>query len=199
MDQNLLAALAWQIDLGADEAICDTPIDRFEEPVEAPKLKITPQSNIQPVKEMPAVVEQSAPEVARLLAEKCATLEDLRNAIGTFELCALKKGARNTVFADGQPSARVMVIGEAPGRDEDRIGRPFVGEAGQLLDKMFSAIGMGRDHMGETALYITNVMPWRPPQNRDPSQDEIQMMMPLVVVSTCCCHTARCTSNGAIQ
>ncbi|MEM7240752.1 MAG: uracil-DNA glycosylase [Pseudomonadota bacterium] len=179
-DQTALAMLQWQIELGATEAICETPIDRYSEPAVAPKLKLTPNSNIQPVTEMPAIVEQSAPEVATLLAAKCDSLDALRNAIGTFELCALKKGARHTVFSDGQPSARVMVIGEAPGREEDRQGKPFVGEAGQLLDKMFGAIGMGRDHMGDTALYITNVMPWRPPQNRDPSLDEIQMMMPFL-------------------
>ena len=180
VDQTALAMLQWQIELGATEAICETPIDRYSEPAVAPKLKITPNSNIQPVTEMPSIVEQSAPEVASLMAAKCESLEDLRNAIGTFELCALKKGARHTVFSDGQPSARVMVIGEAPGREEDRQGKPFVGEAGQLLDKMFGAVGMGRDHVGETALYITNVMPWRPPQNRDPSLDEIQMMMPFL-------------------
>jgi len=180
VDQTALAMLQWQIELGATEAICETPIDRYSEPAVAPKLKTTPNSNIQPVTEMPSIVEQSAPEVASLMAAKCESLEDLRNAIGTFELCALKKGARHTVFSDGQPSARVMVIGEAPGREEDRQGKPFVGEAGQLLDKMFGAVGMGRDHVGETALYITNVMPWRPPQNRDPSLDEIQMMMPFL-------------------
>ena len=180
IDQTALAALAWQIELGADEAICDAPINRFEEPVEAPKLKLTPQSNIAPITEMPPVIEQSAPQVAELLAAKCDSLDALRDAMATFELCALKKGARHTVFSDGQPTARVMVIGEAPGREEDRQGKPFVGEAGLLLDKMFSAIGMGRDHMGDTALYITNVMPWRPPQNRDPNPDEIQIMMPFL-------------------
>ena len=180
IDQSALAALEWQIEMGATEAICERPINRYEEPVKAPKLKITPESNIQPVTEMPPVIEQSAPEVAGLLAAQCDSLEALKDAIGTFELCALKKGARHTVFSDGQPSARVMVIGEAPGREEDRQGKPFVGDAGQLLDKMFNAIGLGRDHMGDTALYITNVMPWRPPQNRDPSLEEIQMMLPFL-------------------
>lgn len=82
-----------------------------------------------------------------------------------FDGCELKKGARNTVISDGNPAARVMIIGEAPGRDEDIEGRPFVGRAGQLLDKMFAAIGMGRDvPLSKDAVYITNVMPWRPPQ-----------------------------------
>jgi uracil-DNA glycosylase len=96
-----------------------------------------------------------------------------------FEHCELKRGARNMVFSDGTPGARVMIVGEAPGRDEDREGRPFVGRAGQLLDKMLAAIDMGRSH--ETApVYITNVLPWRPPQNRDPKPDEIAMMKPFL-------------------
>jgi uracil-DNA glycosylase len=93
----------------------------------------------------------------------------------------LKKGARNLVFADGNPAARVMIVGEAPGRDEDLQGLPFVGKAGQLLDRMFEAIGMGRASPdAERALYITNVLPWRPPENRDPSPEEIAMMLPFL-------------------
>ena len=98
-----------------------------------------------------------------------------------FEHCELKRGARNLVFADGQPNARVMIIGEAPGRDEDIQGKPFVGRAGQLLDKMFAAIGMERTSPdAEAALYITNVLPWRPPQNRDPKPEEVAMLLPFV-------------------
>jgi DNA polymerase len=85
------------------------------------------------------------------------------------------------VFADGNPRARVLILGEAPGRDEDQEGRPFVGQAGQLLDRMFAAIGLGRTSADpETALYITNVLPWRPPQNRDPEPEEIAMLRPFV-------------------
>ena len=95
--------------------------------------------------------------------------------------CELKKGARNTVFSDGNPAARVLVLGEAPGADEDREGRPFVGKAGQLLDRMFAAIGLSRTSPNaEASLYITNVMPWRPPGNRDPEPGEIAMMQPFV-------------------
>ena len=98
-----------------------------------------------------------------------------------FDHCDLKKGARNTVFADGNPAARVLILGEAPGADEDREGRPFVGRAGQLLDKMFAAIGLSRTSPdAATALYITNVLPWRPPGNRDPEPVEIAMMLPFV-------------------
>ena len=98
-----------------------------------------------------------------------------------FELCELKRGARQLVFSDGQAKARVMIIGEAPGRDEDIQGKPFVGRAGQLLDLMFSHIGLSRQGPdAETALYITNVLPWRPPQNRDPEPNEIAMMLPFL-------------------
>ena len=90
-------------------------------------------------------------------------------------------GARNTVFADGKPAARVMIIGEAPGRDEDQKGLPFVGRAGHLLDKMFAAIGLSRQSPdAEAALYITNVLPWRPPGNRDPEPAEIAQMLPFL-------------------
>ena len=98
-----------------------------------------------------------------------------------FEGCALKQGARNLVFADGDPRARVMVIGEAPGREEDREGLPFVGRSGQLLDRMLAAIGLSRRAEDPRAgAYITNVLPWRPPQNRDPSGDEAAKMLPFL-------------------
>ncbi len=109
------------------------------------------------------------------------TLENLNKAIAAFPHCELRDGARNTVFADGNPVARVMVIGEAPGRDEDLQGKPFVGRAGQLLDRMFDAIGMSRTETDpKRALYITNILPWRPPGNRDPKPEEMGMMLPFI-------------------
>ena len=173
-----LAALAWQVDAGADEAIGDAPVNRYELAAEAPK----------PVAARPAMQEVAAPltgvdpvEVARSAAERAITLGQLRAAIAGFDLCDLKKGARNTVFADGNPKARVLILGEAPDADEDREGRPFVGRAGQLLDRMFAAIGLSRTSPdAATALYITNVLPWRPPGNRDPEPGEIAMMLPFV-------------------
>ena len=180
-----LTALDWQIELGADEAIGDTPINRYEQavkPAKGPVPKTGPSSNIKPVDVMPTIpqVQESSEDIALILASRCTDLETLRNAMATFDLCALKKGARNLVFSDGNPAARIMIIGEAPGRDEDQIGKPFVGRAGQLLDKMFAAIDMDRKAEGNGALYITNVMPWRPPQNRDPSPEEIAMMLPFL-------------------
>jgi DNA polymerase len=168
------ALLEWQIELGATEAICDAPVNRYELPdktaVAAPKAALATapvQVAVDPVAE------------AESLAAGAADLESLRAALAGYEHCSLKRGARNLVFSDGQAQAPVMIVGEAPGRDEDREGRPFVGRAGQLLDRMLAAIDMGRDH-ATRPVYISNVVPWRPPQNRDPSADEIAMMRPFI-------------------
>ncbi|MCV2874067.1 uracil-DNA glycosylase [Defluviimonas sp. WL0050] len=168
------AALEWQMELGADEPIGDLPVNRYEAVAEVPKPSAAPA----PVAE---VAEVDPVEVARQAAASASGLESLAAIQSAYEHCEIRKGARNFVFADGNPEARVMILGEAPGRDEDLEGRPFVGRAGQLLDRMFAAIGLARTahHAGE-ALYITNVMPWRPPQNRDPEPDEIAMMLPFV-------------------
>lgn len=187
-----LAALAWQHDLGATEAMGDAPVNRYELGDAAPRAAAAAAPGGAP--EQPGRTRADAPvtavaavagpdpvEVAREAAARAGTLEELRAALEAFALCELKRGAKTTVFADGQPGARVMVIGEAPGRDEDIAGRPFVGRAGQLLDRMFAAIGMGRQSPDPAlALYITNVMPWRPPQNRDPAPEEIAMMQPFL-------------------
>ncbi|MEM9580930.1 MAG: uracil-DNA glycosylase, partial [Pseudomonadota bacterium] len=128
----------------------------------------------------PAPVRQPAEidavQVARQMASGAENLEQLKATMGAFQHCELKRGARNLVFADGVAGADLMIIGEAPGRDEDREGRPFVGRAGQLLDKMLAAIQLSRSEN----VYITNVLPWRPPQNRDPKPDEIAMMLPFL-------------------
>ncbi len=167
------AALEWQMELGADEPIGDLPVNRYEVAAEVPK----PAAVVEPV----AAAEADPVEVARQAAAAATGLESLAEIQSAYEHCEIRKGARNFVFADGNPEARVMILGEAPGRDEDREGRPFVGRAGQLLDRMFSAIGLARTaHHADEALYITNVMPWRPPQNRDPEPDEIAMMLPFV-------------------
>ena len=113
---------------------------------------------------------------AMAAAAAANTLAELKAALEAFEGCALKRGATNTVFADGTPAGGVMFIGEAPGRDEDRIGKPFVGKAGQLLDKMLASIGLSR----ATNCYITNVINWRPPDNRDPTPEEAAMCLPFL-------------------
>lgn len=175
-----LAALAWQVDLGVDEVIGDHAIDRYELPETTKPAPVSPRAAA------PAPVFVEAPkidpvEVARSIAARATSLDALRDGLASFDLCDLKKGARNAVFADGNPAARVLILGEAPGLEEDREGRPFVGRAGQLLDRMFAAIGLSRTSPDpEASLYITNVMPWRPPGNRDPEPAEIAMMRPFV-------------------
>lgn len=173
------ALLEWQIELGAAEAISETPVNRYEIPEKAPKPAAeaakAPQVIVPEKKE-------DASEIALKLAQSAGSLEALREALDGFELCDLKRGARNLVFSDGNPKARVMIIGEAPGRDEDIQGKPFVGRSGQLLDKMFAAIGLDRTSPdAEHALYITNPIPWRPPENRDPTPAEIAMLKPFLI------------------
>ncbi|MBO9478409.1 uracil-DNA glycosylase [Shimia sp. R11_0] len=173
------ALLEWQVELGATEAILDAPFNRYEAPKETPKAK----KAARPPTDAPAVPQPALDPVAeaKSAVKPVKTLEELRGAMHAFEHCQLKKGARNLVFSDGNPAARVMIIGEAPGREEDRIGKPFVGPAGQLLDRMFEAIDMGREvPLSKDAIYITNVLPWRPPQNRDPKPDEIAMLKPFL-------------------
>lgn len=167
--QAARALLEWQMELGASEAIGDVPVDRYglADKVVAPKPAAVPV----------VVAEKVDPvAVAEAAARGAGSLAALRDALAAYELCELKKGARQLVFCDGAAGSRVMIIGEAPGRDEDREGRPFVGRAGQLLDRMLEAIDLSRDN----SVYITNVVPWRPPQNREPLPGEIAMMMPFL-------------------
>jgi len=174
------ALLEWQIEMGADEAIEDAPVDRYALPETAkPAAVAKPAGQAAAPVAPPAVVrpaEQDPVDVARAAAAAAGSLQELRAALAAFEHCELKKGARNLVFADGAEGAPVMIIGEAPGRDEDREGRPFVGRAGQLLDRMLAAVGLSRAEN----VYITNVLPWRPPQNREPRPDEIAMLKPFL-------------------
>ena len=187
------AALTWQIDCGVDDFILDEPLDRFALP-EARAVEVrAPAAPERPASAPPGAPRPAAyappPERPKIdpvveatqAAARAKTLEALRAEIEAFSHCELKQGARTTVFADGNPKARVLILGEAPGRDEDQEGRPFVGRAGQLLDLMFAAIGLSRTSVdAETAFYITNVLPWRPPGNRDPEPGEIAMMRPFV-------------------
>lgn len=179
-----LAALAWQVDLGLTDISAESPLNRYAlpEPLKAPPpAPIVAAPKPAPPPEPEAPNPEAAIFEARAAASRCETLEALRAALAAYDHCELKRGARNLVFADGNPKALVLILGEAPGVEEDREGRPFVGRAGQLLDKMFAAIGLSRTSADpETALYITNTLPWRPPQNRDPSLDEIAMMRPFV-------------------
>ncbi len=178
-----LAALEWQLELGADEAIGEAPVDRFASEAQAraapgPGRRPVAARAQEPAPALPAPAEIST----EALAAACGDLPSLRAALAAFEGCALKKGAKTLVFSDGHPGARVMIVGEAPGREEDMAGLPFVGRSGQLLDRMLAAVGLSRRAEDPAAaVYITNVLPWRPPANRDPSSDEVAMLRPFLM------------------
>src|ERR1700722_13273091 len=188
-----LALLEWQIEMGADEAIGDTVIDRLASPApvaleQKPAPTPAPRaaasrpaaSFATPTTAAPprALTESAAEPVqsARALAAQAMTIEALAALVAGFDACPLKRTATNTVFADGNPAAPVMIIGEAPGADEDRLGKPFVGRAGQLLDRMLAGIGLDR-----SGVQITNVIYWRPPGNRKPATAEIASCLPFVL------------------
>jgi len=192
-DLDPLSALAWLVDAGADEAIGNEPVNRL-----TAKQSVKPTDFLQPVKPAATSTEPRAPRpmptvaprpkapasaiagdaigAAQDVAGRATTLAELKAAMEAFDGCTLKKNATNTVFADGVPNHRIMVIGEAPGRDEDKIGKPFVGRAGQLLDKMLAAIQLDRTKNA----YITNVINWRPPDNRDPTPEEAAVCLPFL-------------------
>lgn len=189
-DPAILAALAWQIELGADEAIAEAPIDRFAENRPGQASATPAKRPTGPVPRGPDLTAgatadaRPGPDVpdAVALARSAETLEDLAEALRAWPGSPLREGARSFVFCDGTPQARVMVIGEAPGAEEDRQGKPFVGRAGQLLDRMLGAIGLSRTAPApEQAVYITNMLPWRPPGNRTPSEQEAQAFLPFVL------------------
>jgi uracil-DNA glycosylase len=203
------AMLKWLADMGADEAMDANPVDRFTvvpEPFSLPQREAAPAARpaATPAKPAPpplrhaiettqrtvtAVPVSDAANSARALAAGCNSIEELRTAVLNFEGCVLKQTAKHTVFADGNPDAPVMLIGEAPGKDEDLQGLPFVGRSGVLLDRMLASIGLSR----KDNAYITNVIFWRPPGNRTPTADEaamcaaflkrhIELMKPKVIV-----------------
>lgn len=173
----LLDALRFQYELGADEAMGETPLNRFTD-LAAPAVIVPPATAAPPaaVVSMPA----AAGEDPASLAAACVDLAALRAAMDAWP-SPLREGAQHLVFADGNPQARVMIIGEAPGRDEDAIGKPFVGRSGQLLDRMLAAIGLDRAATDPTkAAYITNIIPWRPLANRTPGPDEVLPFLPFL-------------------
>ena len=186
-------ALRWLVDMGADEAIGNDPVNRYEERQSAPTASqdatqaSPPAPKQQPAAPRPAVA--AAPDLiapsqgaqdARDAAASATTLEELRARLDDFEGCALKFTATNTVFSDGHPDAHVMFVGEAPGVEEDRQGKPFVGASGKLLDRMLQSIGLSRDDHGAEGAYISNVLFWRPPGNRSPTTAEIAACMPFI-------------------
>lgn len=180
----LLAALAQQVDAGVFDTIEDAPADRFAASAAAAEAARARAEAPAPGKKTRIQRPQEpdpAPKVAAELAAAAADLPALLAAVQGFDRCALRQGAKSTVFADGTPGARVMIVGEAPGRDEDREGKPFVGRSGGLLDRMMAAIKLSRDAAEpKDAVYITNLSPWRPLENRQPSGDEAAMLVPFL-------------------
>ena len=178
------AALVWQLRMGIDETVANDPLDRFsaDDIQSRPERKRSPdvgaRSSTLAVKRphAPDVGRQDSQLLALQAAEAATTLADLHRAIEKFEGCSLKRTAKSTVFADGNPAAHVMLIGEAPGAEEDRQGKPFVGPSGHLLDKMMGAIGLTRDR----DYYISNILPWRPPGNRKPTPLETAACLPFI-------------------
>ena len=181
------AALSWQVDLGVTEAIGEDPINRYEliDPVK-PAPQVLSKGTANPAPPVTVGTAAIGPEfdavgVARVRAAQARTLTELEQLQAQFDLCELKKGARSHVFAGGNPHARVMILGEAPDIEEDREGKPFVGAPGQMLDRMFASIGLSRSDLdAQNAVYLANVMPWRPSGNREPEPEELAMMLPFV-------------------
>jgi DNA polymerase len=185
---QLGAMLRWQIDAGADEAIGNAPVDRYRAAAEAKSAakpaNPPPSAGTGGARPPPAKPARAAAPLAsldetarsaRAIAAAAGTLDELRAALESFDGCPLKQTATNLVFGDGNPSARVMIIGEAPGADEDRQGVPFVGVSGRLLDRMMARIGLDRG-----GFFVTNTVFWRPPGNRNPTPAELAACLPFV-------------------
>jgi uracil-DNA glycosylase family 4 len=182
---TLQQLLAFYLEAGVDCALTDAPVNRLIDPDMVPAARELPN----PVRTIPAPMPAAtpaarnekapAPEIAITSAREAArtapTLEALRDLLEKFDGCALKSTATRLVFADGNPRARIMFVGEAPGREEDIEGLPFVGRSGKLLDRMIAAIGLDR-----SSAYIANVIPWRPPGNRTPTPQETQICLPFI-------------------
>jgi uracil-DNA glycosylase family 4 len=193
--------LAFYLEAGVDVAVGEAPVDQFAEGIRTGKVSPDPGERVEPAADrgssLPARDLRSAPPArpadaaaraapapappeaavmaARDAARSAASLEELRAILARFEGCALRSTAKQLVFADGNPQARVMFVGEAPGREEDLEGLPFVGRSGKLLDRMMAAIGIDRG-----SAYIANIIPWRPPGNRTPTPQESAICLPFI-------------------
>ena len=190
-----LEALRFYTEAGVDVALEEEPVDRFAETArqiaggarnqapDRPSRPAEPPGKESPPGQSPGLAPVAAAAIpseasimaAREAASGAETLDELAAILATFEGCNLRATATNLVFADGNPEARIMFVGEAPGRDEDLQGLPFVGRSGQLLDRMLAAIGLDR-----STAYIANVIPWRPPGNRTPTPQETEICRPFI-------------------
>jgi len=184
--------LRFYAEAGVDDALDEEPVDRFVQPSKTMTVAepsrpaderrslagndFAPPAMPSERPAQPATVPDEAQAArAREMARSARSLDELRDLLAAFDGCNLKFTARSTVFSDGNPEAPLMLVGEAPGREEDLEGRPFVGRSGQLLDRILAAIGVDR-----TSAYIANVIPWRPPGNRDPSPMETEICRPFI-------------------
>lgn len=173
--------LEFYVEAGADALLGEQAVDRFatEDAGLAARTPVPATARAEPATRAPSPLAPPAPDeatmAARDAAKRAATLDELRAVLDRFEGCALKTTATQLVFADGNPQARLMFVGEAPGRDEDIEGLPFVGRSGKLLDRMLAAIGLDR-----RSVYIANIVPWRPPGNRTPTPQESQICLPFI-------------------
>jgi uracil-DNA glycosylase family 4 len=183
-DKPLRDLLDFYTEAGADALVGEVPVNRLaaaETPAPAARMtqQIAPQLDLEP-KGRAATPAPPAPDDAAMAAREAVksakTLEELRAILEKFDGCVLKATATQLVFADGNPTARLMFVGEAPGRDEDIEGLPFVGRSGKLLDRMLAAVGLDR-----TSVYIANIVPWRPPGNRTPTPQESQICLPFIL------------------
>jgi DNA polymerase len=191
-----MAALDFHVAAGVDLMLDEHPHDRFSEtdaparsparvaepepePAAPPRRELPPRGEAPPPARTYGQSAAARPDAAagdaRARAKDVTSLEELEALLAGFDGCPLKFTAKNLVFADGNPAARLMFIGEAPGADEDRIGKPFMGRSGKLLDRMMAAIGLDR-----TKAYVTNVVPWRPPGNRNPTPQEVAICKPFI-------------------
>lgn len=193
----LVAALQWHVDHNACFPWSEEPVDVTQDNLsQAPPRNAQAQALPEPKPDQTTTKQPTLPKsqdthdiegTAKLraesekLAHNADSLETLKQAISEFEGLSIKKTATNLVFADGNPKARIMIIGEAPGADEDRQGLPFVGKSGQLLDKILSYAGLNRNEEDpEKAIYISNILNWRPPGNRTPTPSEIEIALPFI-------------------
>ncbi|KKC41311.1 DNA polymerase [Devosia epidermidihirudinis] len=173
---EMVSVLEWYRAAGVDIAVGEEPIDRFAQraPVRTAPIAM-PQTERPPERTADVLPIGGDPTEARNLAASAQTLDELQATLAAYNGCGLKLRATQLVFADGNPEADIMLIGEAPGAEEDRQGKPFVGKSGELLDRMLAAIGLDR-----TKVYIANTVPWRPPGNRTPSPEELALCLPFL-------------------
>lgn len=180
--QDAARALRWLAEMGADEIIGELPVNRLAAPAQPGAARRSEAAPARPEAAAVAASRPLLPANGAVNAADCQSLAEIEAALSNFDGCPLKKTATRLCYADGNPDARVMLVGEAPGRDEDIQGKPFVGRSGQLLDRMLAAIGLSRQSQErEASVFITNAIFWRPPGNRTPTEAETAMCLPFLL------------------